>query len=55
MNDDLIWAPRAWIEGRWADAVLLRVGADGCWAEVSPGTAPPPTRFNWRAPCCRGW
>ncbi len=40
------WAERAWLpsahgEG-WADAVLLRVGADGRWAEVTPGVAAPP-------------
>ncbi|HEY6132724.1 MAG TPA: formimidoylglutamate deiminase [Rubrivivax sp.] len=38
----LLWAPRAWIAGAWCDAVLLHVGADGCWAEVVPGTPAPP-------------
>jgi formimidoylglutamate deiminase len=37
----LLWAPRAWLEGRWCDQVLLRVGSDGCWAEVSIHTAAP--------------
>ena len=37
----LLWAPRAWVDGRWAEAVLLRIGADGCWAEVQPGVAAP--------------
>jgi len=37
----LLWAPRAWIDGRWRDAVLLRIGADGSWADVQPGTAAP--------------
>jgi formimidoylglutamate deiminase len=37
-----LWAPRAWIDGAWHDAVLLRAGADGCWAEISPGTPAPP-------------
>jgi formimidoylglutamate deiminase len=31
------WAPRAWIDGRWAEHVLLEVGADGHWAAVTPG------------------
>jgi formimidoylglutamate deiminase len=38
----LLWAPRAWIDGRWHDAVLLHAGADGHWADVRPGTPPPP-------------
>ncbi len=54
MNDDLIWAPRAWIEGRWADAVLLRVGTDGHWTEVSPGTAPPPHALRLAGPVLPG-
>lgn len=31
-----LWAPRAWIGGRWRDAVLLEVAADGTWARVVP-------------------
>lgn len=38
----LYWAPRAWLDGRWAARVLLRVGDDGHWAEVAPGTVAPP-------------
>ena len=30
-----LWAPQAWVGGRWQQGVLLRVGADGCWAEVT--------------------
>src|SRR5687767_10719051 len=37
-----LWAPRAWVAGGWHDAVLLRVDAQGCWAEVTPGVAVPP-------------
>ena len=29
MSGKPYWAPRAWIDGRWADAVLLRAGDDG--------------------------
>ena len=38
----LLWAPRAWIGGRWQEAVLLHAGADGHWAEVRTGTPAPP-------------
>ncbi|MBK1715070.1 formimidoylglutamate deiminase [Rubrivivax gelatinosus] len=38
----LLWAPRAWVAGRWRDAVLLAAGDDGRWAEVSCDTPPPP-------------
>ncbi len=36
-----LWAPRAWVDGRWADRVALRAGADGCWAEVAIGVPVP--------------
>ena len=36
-----LWAPRAWLGGRWRDRVLLGVGDDGCWAEVVPDVAAP--------------
>lgn len=42
MPETLLWAPRAWVSGGWHDAVLLRVGSDGCWAEVSLGVHTPP-------------
>jgi formimidoylglutamate deiminase len=32
--DALLWAPRAWVGGRWRDGVVLRIGADACWAKV---------------------
>ncbi len=38
----LYWAPRAWVQGAWAEAVLMRAGADGRWAEVRAGSAAPP-------------
>ena len=38
----LLWAPQAWIAGRWQDAVLMRADADGRWAEVTAGVAAPP-------------
>jgi formimidoylglutamate deiminase len=42
VTEPLLWAPRAWLPAGWGDGVLLRVGADGCWAEVTPGVAQPP-------------
>ncbi len=38
----LLWAPRAWLPEGWRERVLLRIGADGCWAEVSTGVSQPP-------------
>ena len=37
----LLWAPRAWVAGRWEEAVLLHIDAQGHWSEVRPGQAPP--------------
>ncbi len=39
----MLWAPQAWLADGWHDDVLLQIGADGCWAEVSPGVTLPPT------------
>jgi formimidoylglutamate deiminase len=33
-----LWAPRAWVQGRWRESVLLEVAADGTWANVMPDT-----------------
>ncbi len=33
----LLWAPQAWIDGRWREAVLLQSGADGNWLRVEAG------------------
>jgi formimidoylglutamate deiminase len=32
-----LWAPRAWLNGRWQDGVLLRADATGHWSEIAPG------------------
>jgi formimidoylglutamate deiminase len=40
--DSLLWARRAWLPGGWQDKVLLRIGADGRWAEIVPGVLTPP-------------
>ncbi|MEP7057081.1 MAG: formimidoylglutamate deiminase [Caldimonas sp.] len=38
----LLWAPVAWLDGRWRDAVLLKVDRAGRWAEITPAVAAPP-------------
>ncbi len=42
----LLWAPRAWLcvggVAGWHDQVLLRIGADGCWADIAVGVITPP-------------
>ncbi len=44
--DDLrgrsLWAPRAWVQGRWQPQVLLDIDAGGRWQGVSVGVAEPP-------------
>lgn len=36
-----LWAPQAWVGGRWVESVLLEVGADGHWASVRSDVAVP--------------
>jgi formimidoylglutamate deiminase len=50
----LFWAPRAWVGGGWAEAVLLRAGADGRWAEILTGTPPPPQAERLSGPVLPG-
>jgi len=38
MAEQWLWAPHAWVGGRWLAAVLLDVGPDGRWAAVTPNT-----------------
>lgn len=37
----LLWTPQAWVHGGWRDSVLLRIGADGRWADVRTNTPAP--------------
>jgi formimidoylglutamate deiminase len=37
-----LWAPRAWLDDGWHDAVLLSIGGDGRWTEIAPGVRSPP-------------
>ncbi len=38
----LLWAPRAWVGGRWRNSVLLRIDAQGQWQSITPDSACPP-------------
>ena len=37
----LLWAPRAWVGGGWADGVTLRTDAQGRWSEIKADTPAP--------------
>jgi formimidoylglutamate deiminase len=50
----LLWAPRAWVGGRWRDSVLLRAGADGHWADVQCDTAAPAQATRLAGPALPG-
>ena len=43
MPEQSLWAPQAWITGRWQPSVLLEVDAQGRWGAVSSGVTHPPT------------
>ena len=43
MLEQTVWAPRAWIAGRWHEAVLLEVDAQGSWGTITSGFHAPPT------------
>ncbi len=50
----LLWAPHAWVGGRWRNAVLLRIDASGHWCEISPESACPPEAAPLPAPVLPG-
>lgn len=54
MSDSLFWAPRAWIEGRWADDVLLCARSDGRWSRISPDTPAPAQATRLAGPALPG-
>jgi formimidoylglutamate deiminase len=33
-----LWAPLAWVQGRWRQSVLLEVADNGTWAAITPDT-----------------
>ena len=54
MSAGLLWAPQAWVDGRWQDSVLLHIDASGCWAEVMPGVAAPESATRLKGPVLPG-
>lgn len=54
MRASLLWAPAAWIGGRWRDAVLLSIDSHGHWADVAPDTPPPPEALRLEGPVLPG-
>jgi formimidoylglutamate deiminase len=42
MTESLYWAPQAWLDGRWAERVLLRAGRSGHWVEIAADVPAPP-------------
>lgn len=42
MSAQLLWAPQAWINGRWQANVCLAVDAQGHWADITPNVNTPP-------------
>ncbi len=42
MSTQLLWAPLAWIDGRWQANVCLAVDAQGHWADITPNVNTPP-------------
>ncbi|MFO1293554.1 MAG: formimidoylglutamate deiminase [Rubrivivax sp.] len=38
----LLWAPAAWLDGRWHESVLLAADGAGRWSALEPGRAAPP-------------
>ena len=39
---ELLWAPQAWLGGRWRDGVVLQVGESGHWSAITPDQPCPP-------------
>jgi formimidoylglutamate deiminase len=49
-----LWAPTAWLDGRWHDAVRLEAGADGHWRAIEPGVAAPDGALTLPGPILPG-
>ncbi|MBN8489297.1 MAG: amidohydrolase family protein [Burkholderiales bacterium] len=49
-----LWAPSAWVDGRWQDGVLLEVGADGRWTRVAAGLRCPSDAVRLEGPALPG-
>ena len=48
------WAPSAWVDGAWREAVLLEAGPDGHWSRVAAGEAAPPAAEVLAGPAMPG-
>ena len=46
----LLWAPQAWVGGRWRSGVLLQAGPDGQWLAITPDAPCPPQAERLPAP-----
>ena len=49
-----LWAPSAWVGGRWREAVLLEIGPDGHWSRVDCETPCPPGVESLAGPAMPG-
>jgi len=52
--NELLWAPRAWVGGRWRERVLLVIDSDGRWASVQPDTPAPESAERLAGPVLPG-
>ena len=50
----VLWAPRAWVEGRWQESVQLAIDATGHWSEVRCGVAPALSSIRLAGPVLPG-
>lgn len=50
----LLWAPAAWVDGRWRERVLLEIDRSGHWAAVTPDSVAPPQAETLAAPVLPG-
>jgi formimidoylglutamate deiminase len=50
----VLWAPRAWVGGRWVEAVLLEASRDGRWASVQTGVSAPAQAMVLAGPALPG-
>ncbi len=54
MSGITLWAEQAWVDGAWAQDVLLRSDDTGHWAAVTPGVAAPPEAERLSGPALPG-
>jgi formimidoylglutamate deiminase len=50
----MLWAPRAWLDGRWAQSVLLSIDGDGRWGDIRAGADAPPAATRLPGPILPG-